>query len=746
MKRDSIAIERMRESAPVNLITRIAVMGPIALSVALVGAVQAEERQARALEEVVVTAQKKAEDLQDVAIAVTSYSGDDLLNFGVSGTQALQVTTPGLVFSNTGALSQPFLRGVGTRLALSGLEPSIAVYVDDRYNSRTTSAMFDFADIERVEVLKGPQGTLYGRNSTGGAIRIITKDVGDEFEGKITAGAGNFGYFNVNGSVNIPISETFGARISALTKQRDGYVDNLSDLGPSELDDQDYSAVRAKLRWDMSETATARLSVDYHDRDDTSGRDQIDLSPPGLATGIALGGISGQDADEVATAVGNLADDSNAFSAQLRFDIGMGSVDFASITTYYDFEQNWGIDADGTSTAVVDVPQQQEDAEEISQEFQLLSNNDGKFNWIVGANYFSSEINYDGILDVGLPVTLSQSAVFVDTEAWAVFGQATLDLTDRWSVTLGGRWSTEEKEAQANISPLADVTIGAASLPFADDESWNEFTPKLTVEYNADSYLLYATLARGFKSGGFNHPPVGNTPLDPEILDMLEFGFKGDLANDRVRLNAALFFYDYADLQVTRAADGQAALLTTENAADAEVFGLDVDFTWLAGESLTVLGGFSILDSEYKEFDTVARVFNSVLTGDPTAFGTGNRFFDAAGESLLRAPEFSAFLSAEYVVQARGGSVPMILSYSYKGSYDFDFVDDPLSSELTQDAYSVFNARVSYVPDSEKWSVAVWGNNLGDEEYFDDKVANASGLRGSYAPPRTYGVDVSFNF
>ncbi len=700
------------------------------------------------LEEIVITARKKSESLQDVPIAVAAFSGEDLSNWGIGGIHTLQNATPGLVFSTTGALTQPYLRGVGTRLAIAGLESSIAIYVDDRYNARTTSAQFDFADVERVEVLKGPQGTLYGRNSTGGAIRVITKGVGEELEGSLKASAGNFGYFGLSGTATVPFSDTFGARFTLYTNQRDGFVDNLvsGDGVPSELDDRDFSAFRAKFRWDISDTLTARFTIDYEDREDSVARDQTDIGPPGTSQGIARGGISGTSADEVATLVPRPVDKHDALSMQLRFEGSYDAFDFASITTYYDLDQEWGVDADGTSCVCIDVPVQFETAEDFSQEFQFSAPADSEVDWIVGAYLYNQEVNYTGVIEVGLPFTLSQGLNVVETDAWALFGQATWDLNDVWSLTVGGRYSYEEKDVATLISPVAFLTIGAPNLPFFDKEDWNEFTPKITLQYSGDNYITYATLARGFKSGGFNSPAVGNTPLDPEILDMFEVGYKGDFRNDTVRLNASLFYYDYTDLQVTKAASGATALLTTENAADAEILGLDLDLTWLVQENLTIMAGLSLLDTEYKDFNTAAKIPNSVLTGDPTASGTSNRFFDASGENLLRAPEMSFFVAAEINVPLTSGEMPVTLSYAYKDDYEFDFVDHPLSKSLIQDGYGVFTARISYVPNEGNWSVALWGNNLFDEEYFDDKVANNSGYRGSYAPPRTYGIDVSFNF
>jgi len=696
------------------------------------------------LEEVVVTAQKRAESLQDVPLAVSTLSGEDLTNFGVSGTQALQMTTPGLVFSNTGASAQPYLRGVGTRLALNGLESSIATYVDDRYISRPAGAMFEFADVERVEVLKGPQGTLYGRNATGGAIRVITKGVADELEGSVKANTGNFGAYSLSGTVSVPFTDDFAARFTALTKQRDGYADNLSPLGVSELDDQDYQAFRTKLRWDMTDNVTARLTLGYSERDDMAGNDIVDLSPPGLNTGIAQGGISGKDNDEAATAIKQKLE-RETYSGQLRFDIAFDQVDFASITTYADAEGNNPTDGDGTSARSLDAPNIYDESQDFSQEFQLVSNSGDSWDWILGAYFFNSDTDYELTIDVGRDFDLSQGVQNVETTAWAIFGQTTWHIDDAWALTLGARWNAEEKEAETLASTRVPVTV-TPGLPFEDKESWDEFTPKVTLEYNLSDAMLYLTYARGFKSGGYNYPAAGMQPLDPEVLDMVEFGLKGDFLDDSVRVNASLYYYDYSDLQVTRAASGAGSLVTTENAADAEILGFDADITWLATEHLTVKAGVSLLDTEYQDYDANAKVFNAVLTGDPSVPGMSDIGFDASGRSMLRAPDWSGFISGEYEFEVGDATVPVVVTYSYKDEFEFDFVADPSSERLLHESYGLLSARISYVTPAADWIVAAWGSNLTDEEYYDDIAGNSRGIRGSWGAPRTYGVDVTFNF
>ncbi|MCK9504637.1 MAG: TonB-dependent receptor [Porticoccaceae bacterium] len=700
----------------------------------------AQDSPQRILEEITVTAQKRAESLMDVPIALSAFTDRELENFGISGAQGLAMSTPAIVYPTTGPYAQPYIRGVGSRLLQNGLDPSVATYIDGRYISRQSAIMLDLADIARVEVLKGPQGVLFGRNSSAGAIRMITKNVSDELEGSVKVSAGNYDYRAVSGSVNVPLTDNFGILVSGMTKKRDGYADNIFPAGVSEMDDLDTEGLRGKFRWDISERSTLGGSLSYWSRDDNEGNDNIALGPLELNTGIFLGGISGQNINEVATALDGTIQVEEV-AGEINFSHSFDHVDFTSITTYAEMDDNiLAIEADGTSTVAVDATIY-EQTETYSQEFQLASTEDGALNWLAGIYFFNDKTDFDSTVDIGTR-EISQGFQSVETTAWAGFGQLKWSLNEDWAVTLGGRYSYEEKEVVALASPYVALTVSA--FPYEDDKSWSEFTPKLTIERLFDQGMVYLTYARGFKSGGFNYPVAGTQPLDPEILDMYEVGLKGDFFDNTLRLTMATYYYDYADLQVTRAAAEGTAIVTTENASDAEIYGVDVDFTWIATDRMSITGGFSLQDSQYKDYIANAKFYNAVLGTGPA--GMSDIGFDADGETLLRAPKVAAFLSANYDFVVGEGTMPLVISYSYKGSYDFDFSLHPTTEALQNDGYGILNARLSYVPPSESWTISVWGNNLTDKEYFQDVVAAGVGLRGSYGAPRTYGVDVSYRF
>ena len=706
------------------------------------------------LEEVVVTAQKRAESLQDVPLAVTAYSGEELTNFGITNTQQLQHVTASLLFHNRSSIAQPRIRGVGTILSLLGLEPSIALYVDDQYYSRPIGAMMELPDVERIEILKGPQGTLYGRNATGGAIRIVTRDPASEFGGRLNLSAGNYGYLGGSLYVEGGLSETLRASFSTLVRDRDGFADNLApDAG--DVDDLNVQMYRGKLVWDATDRVTAKLAIDYTDKEDTQGAETFDISAGGLSTSRVFRLPTGTDREDVY----NDHDEDNEvenFNTQLRLDISFDAMDLVSITTYQDFTGGIGGDFDASAGPVVHT-YSEENVESVSQELQLISTGEGQLEWLLGGYYLDSDGDFLLTIDrtvlarVGLPVPAVAPLPRADlkTEAWAIFGQATWNFNEQWGLTAGGRYSEEKKDIVSS-SPLFAPFGGS----IGDGDKWTEFTPKVTLEYNTDNALYYFTYAAGFKSGGYEYPMLPTSEaIDPETLDMYELGVKADLANDSLRLAASFYYYDYTDLQLNRnaqtGAGGVAISVPVDNVGDAEVIGLDLDATWLASEALTFTGGFTWLDTKHTSFpDAVATAWNPNVPPRPfpSLLTLG---YDASGDDLLRTPDFAAFVAMEYVLNVgNGATMPLNVSYSFKDKFNFNFVSDlpNAATELRHDSVSLVNARLSYVPAGKRWSVSMWVNNLTDEEYLDEAVDFATGVRGSGGAPRTFGGDISFNF
>ncbi|WP_340267052.1 TonB-dependent receptor [Sphingobium mellinum] len=748
----AIAIIPSRTAATVATFERTALIqeGPVVPAAAT-------EAAPEGTPDIVVTATKRSENLMNIPVAVSALSGDTLTALGVQGVQALQIATPAVVFPNTGAFSQPYIRGVGSRLNQAGFDPSVAAYVDGRYIGRQSSMNFEFADIERVEVLKGPQGVLFGRNASAGAIRIITRDVSKDFEGYVKAGYGNYNRWMLQGAVNIPISDTLGIRISGDTLHRDGFAKNIFPAGRKQWDDRNWYSVRGKIRWEPTDWFDARLTGSYWTSNDLAGTDVVQVGRLDLSTGLRLGGITGTDSKHVASAL-QQPNDKREYATELDLHFNLGFADLTTITTYADLNNVLGFDGDGTSAQLVDAVIF-EKSKTFSHEIQLASAGKGPFEWLVGGYYFHDDTDFDTIVNRATAVpaspVASQSDENVKTKSVAVFGQLKWNITDKLSLTAGGRYTHDKKSWYAGPSGNSPVTL-PGPLPFIGEKSWSKFTPSLTAEYDFGDVLTYLKFARGYKSGGPNYP--ANQPVvNPETLDMYEAGLKASLFNRKLRTTLSAFYYDYSDLQVSRAAAEGSAVVTTENAANAKLYGLDADMNWAVSRAFTLTGGISLLHSEYQGYLANAKVYRGLIPPGSTLAvrpaGMIDVGFNASGQSLLRAPKFSAFAGANYTVSVNGGKIPVSLSYAYKSSYLFDFIFDPpgitetgSTSALRQKGYGLVNGRIGFTPDSDRWNVSAWVNNAFDKKYFDDVAAAGTGIRASYAPPRTYGVDVQFKF
>lgn len=716
------------------------------------------------LEEVIVTAQKRAESLQDVPIAISAFTAEGMADMGIMSSQDLQLAVPALVFPSLGNLGQLYLRGVGTRFTLNGLDPSIATYVGERYSPRGSGAIFSLGlDVDRVEVLKGPQGVLFGRNATGGAIRVIKKEVTDELEGKLRASVGNFDYYQAAGTVNVPITDNLGIRLSGQIEKREGFRKNLAAgqmtyLGaiPSRHDELDRMQLNARVRWDVSERLTADLFVDYWTQDELSGS-TFSLGPKELNRGILFGGILDGLNHENTSTNANQPNDGNQIGSELRLRYAFDNVDLVSITTYADFDMRWNSEGDGSSAQIFDPSSAFDQSKTFSQELRIESTHDGALSWTAGAFYYDDEHSQEFIFwtaDFPALFEASQGEQTVDTFSWAAFGHVKYAFNDNWALTAGLRYSYDERDAvirETTRGDLANRTLAAGLMPFGIKDDWSEVTPQITLEYSVDNTLLYATYSSGYKSGGVNYP-VYTTPngIEPEVLDMVELGIKGDYFDNTLRLNASLFYYDYTDLQVQRPAASGAGT-TVENAADAEIIGLDIDATWVPTDKLTLRFGLSALDSEYKDYNAIvqrsaATVDGTIGTATPTPGAVG-QIVDVSGRSLLKAPDLSYFVTANYDFAVTGGVIPVSLTWSYKDDATFDFDDDPVwGPYLVQDAYGLLSGRVSFEPSNGQWRVGLWGRNLTDEKYFNELAANAQGLRGAPGDPRTFGIDIEYDF
>jgi iron complex outermembrane receptor protein len=715
--------------------------------------------------DIIVTANKREQSIIDVDSSITALSGDDLAAGGIQDTQQLVNQTPNLIVQRS-VIGKIHIRGIGNENYTIGGDPSVAVHSDGVYVARAAAGLFDLFDIARVEVLRGPQGTLYGRNATGGVINVIPKTPTKDFEGYLTGEYGNFNHTRLEGALSGPIGGGFSARVSGLGFWRDGFIRNLNAgaraRGFGRLDDKDLWAVRGQLAYDNDGPFTARLAVEYiHDNSNLpayvylrqpapflpqipSGRRTVDQ---GIESELPiLGGT--------ARSFGSPENIFKSYQAgvSLHLDYDLGGVTISSITGYRNTKFNYLDDGDGTAAFYINYGQQ-DDSDQYSQELRLASDNKGMFNWLVGGFYFRET----GDTFIALPIRLSifglpDDSITIDgtakTSAYALFGEAYFQLSDRFKVTLGGRYSHEKREANYLYKALFATPV-QAPLPVGNDSTpgertFNNFSPKvvLTYEPNANTNI-YASVTRGFKSGGFNLLAV-QPGFNPETIWNYEAGFKSRMADGKVRVGASVFYSDFKDLQVGQIVNLQSVLT---NAAKAEIYGLEADIAVQPSKEFEFGGAVSYLHAEFTRF----------CTADPTrpAAAVQPGCTDAAnpinleGFRLPRAPRFTGSAYAGYSFDLGGaGLLRARADMRYQSKTFFTQFNRPT---VSQDGYTVVNARLTWSDAQERYSVGVWANNLFNKFYYTEVLEsgafNPTLIEQGYpAPPRTYGVTASVKF
>ena len=747
-----------------------------------------------AVEEIVVTAEKREQRLQETPISIAAFSGDALVRGHLEDVDDLQFRTPGLVVSQGGQRAQVYIRGIGSNLQGIGADQSSAFHLDGVYVSRGQAVLTNFLDVERVEVLRGPQGTLWGRNATGGSINLISKQPTSEFDAEGSIEWGNLNHFQVRSAVGGPIlGEELMARVAFLRTLRDGYVENVDPRGPGDLGDEDVLAWRASFRYVPSDDFELLVSIDYTDQDEVGGAFQnaangfVRLPPlpfipvafidPATGGGVPVPGAA-RHVDmfgELVWANANLGpigpppfpfappslDLQDTFTSELRDEpvvdqefLGLNatltwdlrSATLKSITGFRDMEQFQWLDTDGTDAFVQDF-QQELDHYQVSQELQLASSEGGPLQWIGGLYYLRESGDQDLIVNLP-PVTFRiENRSSLETEAWAVFGQASYGLSDRLTLTAGLRWSYEEKESVITQDRVVNFNTGRPVPPYilplhnriSSDDDWDALTPKFGIDYRlSDDVFLYGHVTQGFKSGGVNtvsgqrddEAGVEQT-YDEEFLWAYEVGFKSTWLEDRLVVNGAAFFYDFEDLQV-QLVDETTGARFLQNAAEARLYGAELE---LLARPLPEMGlrlGLALLDSEYEEFKT----------RDPLALGV---LADLDGNELPNAPEWKLHAGVEYV-QPLGNAGSLILNADLL--YQDDTQLTPFNrSPVNQDRYSVLDARVAYEPLDSRWQFYLYGKNLTDRKYrVSGGETGTTGSLVGYGEPREVGFGSSFRF
>lgn len=710
-----------------------------------------EGQEATSLGEVVVTARRRAEALQDVPVAVTAITAETLENKGSADITELARSTPSLTLnsargSNSTLIS--FIRGVGQQDPLWGFDPGVGLYIDDVYVARPQAAVLDIFDVERIEVLRGPQGTLYGRNTIGGAIKYVTRRIGDEPSISLQGAYGSYDQFDAIANVSGPVSDTVGISFGVARYLRDGFGTNLNT--GTEHYNKDVTAARASVEWTPTDSLFFRVAADWV-QDSSNARHGHREFAPILASEYDTRAGAG-DKNDVQT---------RGISLTGEYVVN-DMLTLKSITAYRDGETRGNIDFDNLPTPILDIPAQYDD-DQFSQEFQALLDGD---NWSAVAGVFYMDATASGAFDtvVGLANLTTLTSGSVDTKSWSVFGDLTYDFTDQLSLSVGGRFTSDEKtgtvfrQQYLGIrSPFfgntAAVPLGLPRTNYTRTRDFEEFTPRVSLSYEITPDLTtYASWGRGFKSGGFDMRgdavlyPNTVDGYDPETVETIEIGLKGTLF-DRFSFATAIFDSSYEDQQITTQYPAGATVASVvDNVGSSSIRGWEFEGSLRATENLVINGMVSYIDAQFDEF--LAYIPTGPLNATcPTLVGC---FVDVSNaRDFQNTPEWTGSISATYTHWFEDGSeIAITPSAAYRGAYQQFETASPL---LDQDSYWMYDASAVWTSASDRWTVGFHGKNLSDERYRTGGYSFPGALTGDsliafYGAPRTFTARVGYKF
>ena len=708
--------------------------------------------------EIVVTAQKRSESVQKIPLAVSAIGGAALQQRGDTSLSGLGQVVPGLNVSEQVGQARLTLRGIGVDNISTGAESSVAFNQDGVFYSRSAAALASFYDVDRVEVLRGPQGTLYGRNATGGSVNIITNRPTDTLHGAFNLTGGNYQTINADGFLNGPLSETVSGRLSFQVQHHNGYGMNI--LTGRGIDNKDSQAVRGQLLFKPTDRLTVLVGGDYYRSRDRSN--VYHYFGPGAETAsgqlvqptaILLGG-NAADAPRAVASVNDPRARSTFYGGRIDASYEISdAVTLRSISAYRrsDFRVNTSISPISIELFPLTV---KEKSDQYTQEFQLNVNSDrNKFVsglFYLHENITGSEAGPLDLLAVGGPDFFVQGFFGggrLKTDAAAAYAQDTYSVTDRLRLTLGGRYSWERKRVDDQSDFDLNRPYSPANVPLSpqhvDHKVFRSFTPKIGIDYDlGPRTLAYASWSRGFKSGTYNLGAAG-PPLKPEKVDAYEAGLKTTLADGRLRANIAGFYYDFRDLQVGKVQD---QLVVLENAATARIYGIEGEFSAKPVDDLTLSVNASWLHARFRRYVTAdqARPGGDGSTIDP---GSGLPAFDLSGNTLPQSPNYTVDLAAEYAVHLARGTLTLRGESNWSGRVYFSPFD---RNVVSQSAYNLQNAFITYDPGDGHWRLALYIKNLRNRTILaSGQVATAlvgSPIIGFVQPPRTYGATLGYRF
>ncbi len=721
------------------------------------GAVQAADGIG-VLEEVVVTATRRNQTVSQVPLAITAFTGDQLQARGISDVQDLARVSPSLVITTSTSETtgtEVRIRGIGTSGNNPGLEPSVGIFVDNVYRSRSGLAAGDLLDIASVEILRGPQGTLFGRNTSAGTISINTLKPEFEWGGYGEGTVQNYDGYQVATGVTGPLLEdTLAFRLSASYNDRDGYVSDWLDSS-RELYDRNRATARGQLLWRPDENVDVRLIVDYKHKDEHCCAADYTIAGPTAPSIEALGG--------------NVTTDPFAYKAQQTFDseddlddwgvsaeINWAIAEDLSLTwvgAHRDADAYANVDADTSNLDLVKGTNWNQNDHFMSQELRL-NGVTGPVDWLVGAYYYTDDLDVDWQLlygadfgdyfnlRLGVPAALfpegvgDQSRYFKqDGEGWALFAHNIVELTDNFDLVAGFRWSDESKDATARVVNDAVHCALAPFVPFCPvpdlQASREEDEPSGTLKLvrNLDIGNIYVGYSRGFKAGGFNLDRDAATTgfeFDPETVDSYEAGLKWSVADRTFEANTAIFYSEFENYQIN---EFNGVSFATTNAAQVNSSGTELELSWLPMTGLMLDAGVTWSNTQYAEHPVSNKLGNTL-----------------EGRRVPFAPEWSATGSISYEMPVGSFTGFGVINASYMGEHN---TNETLEQEAEVGSYTVVNARLGLRTADANWEFSLWGKNIFEEEYnvilFNTVLQEGSwsGFRGE---PRMYGASVRYDF
>lgn len=717
-------------------------------------------------DEIIVTARRRDERLIDVPVAITAYSGDALTKAGAIDITDVGQTTPNTtleVSRGTNSTLSAFIRGVGQQDPVSGFEQGVGIYLDDVYLNRPQAAVLDIYDVERIEILRGPQGTLYGRNTIGGAVKFISTPPPEEFDAYLEAGLGNFNSGFVRGRIGgALVPDVLRGKIAFSATRRDGFNTN-SITGEDDGDLKSFSG-RAALSYTPTDRVEFLLSIDGKiDRPDTSRSPVRETPITGTPDGITTVTFPASLDPFAVDVNANGRSDLSAFGISLKSTYELSdAVTLEGITSFRTLDFGLNLDTDGSPLPILDILLLQEQ-NQFSQELRLLYDNGGRFTFTGGLYYFrDDDTTFSGVDNgaatiFGFPVTLFgfQSSSLADTvqvtNSYAAFFDATYAFTDRLNFSAGLRYTYEERRSARRFENFFDPTVsvindtppflageGVPGTPISGEADFDALTPKVSLSYKAtDDALLYASVSRGFKSGGFDgraNNDFSFQEFDPEFVWSYEGGLKTSWFDGDLIANLAYFYNDYTDVQVTSfGADPISGVFVSlfTNAAAARIQGVELELFAKPSDRLSVTGTVGWLDADYREFD--------ILVGGVAT--------DVSDRALVNSPRWNASLGATYEHPLGNGLIGVAhVDGAYRGETATEITASP---ELTQGAYGILNAFLAVKTEDERLEFRAGLQNATNEAIRVQgfNLSEFPGVQlGFYTAPRTYDFRLIYRY